>query len=149
VAVVGQQLLRGERAPLPSDAADRRDFLQLVKTLNALMVTVGDSDLLYLEAVLSWVNDEESHAQQIWRELARDTDFIDPRRVIRRNIITNSNGTVVSFSGRIEAEPEPGRFSIRVDDLRRRIQLLGRDFPNSELAYGRAVGPFAIAFNYI
>jgi hypothetical protein len=36
-----------------------------------------------------------------------------------------------------------------VNVLNRRVQLLSRDFSDIELAYGRTVPLFAIAFNYI
>jgi hypothetical protein len=110
---------------------------------------IGDNTLAYLEAVLSWVNNEEQQAQRIWRDLARETDFIDPRRVIRRHLLTDENGVPIVFSGRIESETEGGRFTVRVDGIGRRIQLLARDFPDLELSYGRNIQAFCIGFNYI
>jgi hypothetical protein len=148
IAVVGQRLLRGERGALPAGDNERRDFLKLVKSLRAIE-TSPDHNLSYLEAVLSWLNNEEQYATQLWRELARETDFIDPRRVIRRNILTDANRSGLTFSGRVESESDGGRFSIRVGILNRRIQLLSREFQDIELAYGRTVPAFAIAFNYI
>lgn len=149
IVAVGRRLLRGERSPLPAEERDRRELLRLVRDLIALDQAAVDNSLRYLDAVLSWINNEEHQAQRIWRELARDTDFVDARRVIRRHIVTDQTGAPVLYSGRIEDEAEPGRFTVRVHDLNRRVQLLGRDFRDLELAYGRTVPSFCIAFNYI
>ncbi len=149
VAAVGRRLLHGERSPLPYNDSDRRELLRLVRDLNVLISPVSDNALLYLEAVLAWVTGEQPQAHRLWRDLARDTDFIDPQRVIRRHIVTGPDRLPVMFSGRIEAEQEPGRFTIRVNESGGLIQMLGRDFPDRELAYGRTVTSFCIAFNYI
>lgn len=148
ISATGQRLLRGDRAPLPYSETTRRELLRLVKSLKAANENT-DNKLSYLEAVLSWLNDEEQYANQIWRELARETDFIDPRRVVRRNILTDEHQNPLIFSGRIESAAESGRHTIRVDGLNRRIQLLARDFPDIDVTYGRAIPSFGIAFNYI
>jgi hypothetical protein len=148
IAATGQRLLRGERAALPYSDATRRELLRLVKSLKASSEN-SDNNLSYLEAVLSWLNNEEQYANQLWRELARETDFIDPRRVVRRNILTDEAKKPLIFSGRIESAAESGRNTIRVDGLNRRIQLLARDFTDIDVAYGRAIPSFGIAFNYI
>jgi len=149
ISATGLEPLRGERAPIPHDERSRRELLQLIRLLNAAIEPVRDYGTSYLEAVLSWIDDDEQTAQRIWRDLARDSDYVDPRRVIRRHLITDANGQPMLFSGRIEAEAEPGRFTVRVDRLGRRVQLLARDFSSMSLSYGRTIPSFAIAFNYI
>ena len=41
------------------------------------------------------------------------------------------------------------RLSVRVDGLKQTVDLLSRDFPRDEIAYGRSIKRFAIAFNFI
>lgn len=144
-----KRLFRGEQAPLPYHDTERRDLLQTVQLLNGLNVAPGANTLRYLEAVLNWVLGNEQYALDIWRDLSRDSDFLDPRRVNRRHVLADERGNPQTFSGRIEAEGEPGRFTLRVDGLDRRIRLMQRDFSKHELGYGKQVRDFNIAFNYI
>ena len=149
ITATGRDPLRGQRGPVPYDVRLRRELLQLIRALNSTLGAERDNGTSYLEAMLSWINDEEQTAVRLWRELARDTDFIDSRRVIRRHILTDADGQAIIFSGRIEAESEPGRFTVRLDQLGRKVQMLARDFPTANLRYGNSVSSFAIAFNYI
>jgi hypothetical protein len=144
---VGQRLFRNQRGALPFYETDRRDILRIVETINSLASLGADNSLLYLRAVLAWLVDEERSALDTWMDLARETDFLDPRRPYRRHIITNADQTPLVFSGRIESDNDP--YTIRVTEMNRRIKLLNRDFPGLDLGYGRQVSGFSIAFNYI
>lgn len=149
IAATGRDPLRGERGPVPHEKGQRHDLLQIIRSLNSAVGPERDNASSYLEAMLSWINDEDRVAIELWRNLARDTDYVDPRRVIRRHILTDAKGHAIMFSGRIEAESEPGRFKVRVNQLGRHVQMLARDFPAASLRYGQSVPSFAIAFNYI
>lgn len=142
-------LFRGDRAPVPYSDDDRRKLLNLVRLVNEVSGPAADNRFRYLEAVLSWINNEDARARDIWRELRSDTDYVDPGRVVRRHLLTDENGRPVSFSGRIESESGSERVNVRVDGLNRQIQLLTRDFSDLDLSYGRTVPAFGIAFNYI
>ena len=144
---VGQRLFRGSRSPLPSEEVDRREILRIVEMINAIAALGADNSLLYLQAVLAWLVNEDRFAIDTWKDLSRETEFYDPRRVIRLHTITDSGGSPVLFSGRIENESDP--FSIRVDGLNKMVKLLQKDFLGYDVAYGRQVSGFAIAFNYI
>jgi hypothetical protein len=149
IAEVGHHPLRGERAPLPTSQAAISDLLTAVRDFNLLGDGVRDSGMTYLEAVLSWVAGDEMRALEIWRELARITDLVDPRRVIRRHVLVGSDGTPLLFSGRVESDDGHGRFQVRLDNGGWKIPMLSRDFSQSELSYGRTVSNFGIAFNFI
>jgi hypothetical protein len=60
---VGQRLFRGERGALPSRDYECRELLKLVKALRAVDPNAGHN-ISYLEAVLSWLNNEEQYASQ-------------------------------------------------------------------------------------
>lgn len=149
IAETGQWPLRGERKAIPASFETRRALLRALQALRDLGAIERDHGLLYLEAVFLWLGTEESQATRLWRDLSRDTEFSDSRRVMRRLLLTDESGRPRSFEGRIESEMEPGRFSIWVEPLGRRVQVLGRDFPRFELAYGRPLPRFGVAFNYI
>ena len=99
--------------------------------------------------MLTWLTDDEQSAIQTFRELARETDYEFPGRVVRRHIITGSDNQPRSFEGRIERERGDGHWVIRVDQLNRQVDLLSRDFPHEDISYGRVIKGFGIAFNFI
>lgn len=149
IAATGQWPLRGERRAIPATSDRRAAVLRSLQALRDLGVIDRDHSLVYLEAVLLWLGSEEAHALRLWRELSRETEYSDSRRVVRRLLLTDEAGRPRSFEGRVESETEPGRFSVGVEALGRRVQALGRDFPGLELAYGRTIPRLGIAFNYI
>jgi hypothetical protein len=149
ISATGQWPLRGERRAIPATTETRRTVLRTIQALRDLGVSERDHGLVYLEAVLSWLGADENLAIRTWRELSRETEFSDSRRVVRRLILTDDSGRPQLFEGRVEAETEPGRFLVWAEPLNRRVQVLGRDFPGLELAYGRTIPRFGIAFNYI
>ena len=149
IAETGQRPFRGQRQPLPADSVPRRDILAILRTLNQAAGENVRHVTRYLEAVLTWLTDAPKTAQMIFREISRETDYEDPSRVFRRHLITNADLVPRTFEGRIERQRSEGRWVIRVEGIDRSIDLLSRDFPHDEVAYGRFVKGFAIAFNFI
>ncbi|MGE8519059.1 MAG: hypothetical protein ACN6OK_02360 [Alcaligenes faecalis] len=149
IAATGDWPLRGERKSIPASTESRQAVLRTLQALRDLGVSESDYELVYLEAVLLWLCVDEMQALRMWRELSRETEFSDSRRVVRRLILTDDTGRPQSFEGRVEAETEPGRFSVLVQPLDRRVPGLGRDFQGLELSYGRTIPRFGVAFNYI
>ncbi len=147
IVSVKQRLFRQERGALPYSDPDRRKILSIVESINELASLGKDNQMLYLQAVFSWLVGDERSADETWGTLSRETEYLDPKRPFRRHILTGQNGNALVFSGRIEGGSDP--YWIRVDDLSKRIRLLGRDFLGSAPVYGRHISSFAIAFNYI
>ena len=148
IAEMGRRPLRGERQPLPAADTMRRDLLAVVRALNEASGEASRHVTRYLEAVLTWVIGDEQAAIWIFRELGRETEHKDPGRVVRRHLITDADGKPCRFEGRIERQHE-GHWVVRVDDLKQTVGLLSRDFPHDQIAYGRSIKGFAIAFNFI
>lgn len=149
IAATGQWPLRGERRAIPATGDKRAAVLRSLQALRDLGAIERDHSLGYLEAVLHWLESDEAHAVRMWRDLSRDTEYSDSRRVLRRLLLTDESGRPQTFEGRIESETEPGRFWVRVEALGKRVQALSRDFPSLDLAYGRTIPRLGIAFNYI
>lgn len=149
IAATGQWPLRGERKAIPANDDQRAAIGRALGALRELGVLDRDHGLAYLEAVFFWLGSDETHSLKLWRELSRATEFSDSRRVVRHLLITDESGRPQMFGGRVEAETEPGRFSVWVDALERHVQVLSRDFPFLDLAYGRTIPSFGVAFNYI
>ena len=149
MATMGRRPLRGQRQPLPVDDATRRGLFSIVHTLNQASGDVARHATRYLEAVLAWMIGDEQSAIQIFRKLSQDTEYEDPSRVVRRHQITHADGEPRNFEGRVERMRSEGHWVVRVDGLKQTVDLLSRDFPGEEIAYGRSIRRFAIAFNFI
>ena len=104
---------------------------------------------VYLEAVLTWLIGDEQTAVRIFRELSQETQYEDPGRVVRRHLITDADHKPCRFDGRIERQRAEGHWMVRVDGLSQTVDLLSRNFPHEEIAYGRSIKGFAVAFNFI
>ena len=149
IAEMKRRPLHGQRQPLPSDPITRRDVLRIVQALNHAHGESARHATRYLEAVMSWLTGDYNTARELFRNLAHETDYENAGRVIRRHVISDESGEPRIFSGRIEKGIQEGRWLIRVDQMGQTINLLGHDFPDEDVAYGRTVRAFAIAFNFI
>lgn len=149
IVAMRQRPLRGQRQPLPADRGVQREILAVVRALNHASGNAARPVTRYLEAVLAWVTGDEQDAIQMFRELGQETEYEDPGRVVRRHRITDEEGRVRGFAGRVERQRSEGHWVVRVDGLKQTIDLLSRDFRHEEIAYGRSLKRFAVAFNFI
>lgn len=150
ISELGRRPFVGQRQPLPATHASARLFLDLVQRLNEACGENPRNASRYLAATLTWLSGGEKVADDLFRGLARDTDYEDGSRVIQRHLITDTCGQPKQFNGRVEAETHPGNWKVRLDELGQLVRLRSRDFPPGyEIAYGRQVGGFGVAFNFI
>ena len=149
IAALERRVLRGSRQPLPASGTVRRECLATVRKLNEAAGEAGRYVMRYLEAVLTWVSEDEQGGIQLFRELGRETENDDPSRVVRRHVVAGSDGRPALFNGRIERQRSEGHWVIRLEKLAWKVDLLSRDFPDEHIMYGRTIKNFAIAFNYI
>ena len=148
IAEMKRRPLRGERQPLPVGDARRR-LLEIVQTLNQAAGESARYGTRYLEAVLTWLLEEQVVAGEIFRQLFAETDSVYRGRMLQRHVMTDSNGEPVRFTGRVERRLGEGRWNIRVDQLGQTVALLERSFPNEEIRYGRTLSDFTVSFNFI
>ena len=149
VAKMARRPLRGERQPLPVDSTIRHEFHQTIQTLNQVTGDATRHVTTYLEAVLAWLTGDENGATRRFRELARETEYENPGRVVRRHMITDHEQKPQRFSGRVVQKRSDGHWRVVVDGMDMRVDLLSKDFPREDIAYGRSLNEFAIAFNFI
>lgn len=139
--------MRGLRQPFPAST----DFREMVQNIVGDMALLGEDKLAtkyrYLRAVTKWLEGNETTSRELWAELASDTEFADSQRVFSRHLLTDGNGTPIIYRGIVERQFGPGRFQVRVDGMGV-IDLLAEYFPSIEIAFGRTVSNFHIAFNY-
>ena len=150
ICEVGRRPFVGQRQPLPATRDARQRFLDIVTKLNDACGDNPRNVTRYLAATLTWIVGGEMIAMEMFRNLDRDTEYEDPRRVVRRHLITDQNGRPKGFDGRVEEEPRSGSCKVRLEGVSRQVvKLLSRDFPKYDIAYGRQVRGFGVAFNFI
>ena len=144
----GERLMFNSRGRTPADKGQARDLREIVSVLNEQSGADARNRERFLEAVLCWLLDDTKRAMEIWRSLSDDTAYQDRSRVVRWLVETAENGSPRKFRGRVHQRGE-GNWWIRVGGIARSIRLLERDFPNEDLAPGRELRDFGIAFNFI
>ena len=150
ISELGRRPFVGQRQPLPATETSTRLFLGLVQRLNE---ACGDNPRnvgRYLSATLHWLSGGEQVAVELFRGLASDTEYEDGSRVIQRHLITDECGQPRQFNGRVEGETHSGNWKVRLDEMGQLVRLRSRDFPPTyEIAYGRQIRGFGVAFNFI
>ena len=149
IGATGRWPFRGQRQPIPVDKDVRRDLLEIVRALNSASGSAARHLPRYIEAMLTWLIDDGPSANALFRELDKDTEHEFGGRVVSRHLITDAEGAPCRFEGRIERDRGGGKWSVWVDDIRRRVDLMSRHFPNDHVAYGRTIRSFGISFNFI
>ena len=144
----GERLMFNQRGRTPVDKDLIFELRKIVSVLNEQAGADARNRERFLEAVLCWLLKDTNRAIEIWRSLSRDTDYEDPARVGRWLVETDENGSPRQFRGRVEARRE-NNWQVRVEGIEKPISLLAYDFPNDDLAHGRELRGFGIAFNYI
>jgi hypothetical protein len=141
-------LFKGVRQPLPATSEDR---LSIRNVLSDLGLSAGDElppRYRYLEAVMMWLGDNEDGANRIWRQLDYDTKYVESDRVIIRHVLTDSAFQPRVFDGIVVRQIGQDRWSVQVDAIRRRVDLVSSSFRDIDVALGRTVRGFSIGFNY-
>ncbi|KHJ55195.1 hypothetical protein LA66_00445 [Aureimonas altamirensis] len=141
-------LFKGLRQPLPHLREDRLRAKSYLLDLGLTQPEGLQTRYRYLEAILTWLDGSEETAIKIWRKLDTDTRYVEAGRVLARHVVTDERQQPVVYSGVAERQIAGDRWSIYVEAVGRRVDLLANSFPNEDLAVGRTVRNFAIAFNY-
>lgn len=148
LCATGNWIFRGFRQPLPFSSQAREAIRGLLVDIQAIEEKGFTPQMRYLTAVFTWLCGEEAEAIASWRSLARDTEYIEAKRITNRHTITDDKGRPVAFSGHIVKALAPGRWAVKVEGLNRNIDLQESDFVEREFALGKTVRGFAVSFNY-
>lgn len=145
----GEHLLRGERGRTPSSDRVVAELLASVTRLNESMSDTARNRERYLEGVLAWILKDFSRANQIFQMLSRDTEYEDRSRVIRRLVLTGPDGSPAKHQGRILPQSSKDDWRVRIDGSGIIIPLQSHEFKTEDLAEGRELRDFGVAFNYV
>lgn len=144
----GTFIFQKDKSVIPHDRRFREDILSLVRELNILAGDNQRNNFRLLEAVFEWINGSAEQARDLFNELASDTEFEDFSRVVRRFLLEGDDPKR-GYKGRVIRDRGDGHWTVSVYNLSQNIDLLGRDFANEDLAVGREILNFNIAFNYL
>lgn len=149
VAATGRWLFRGTTQPLPTINEVRTRCRSILLDLFAATPGKAQPKYRYLENVLNWLTNDEMGAVAGWRELAKDTEYVEQGRVLNRHTIADQAGKAVLFSGVVERQIGADRWSVFVAELGRHVDLVEGSRTRADIACGQSIRDFAISFNYI
>ena len=144
----GERLMFNQRGRTPVDPDQIFDLRDIVSALNERAGADAHNRERFLEAVLCWLLKDTNRANEIWRPLSHDTEYEDRSRVVRWLVATDESDSPRQFRGHVEARGE-NDWWVRVEGIDRPIRVPAREFSNDDLAHGRELRNFGIAFNYI
>jgi hypothetical protein len=149
VVRTGRWLFKGQRQPIPFETADRARLRSILLDLRAATSNQMQSKYRYLEAMLDWLTNDELGARDTFRQLARDTEYLERGRVVSRHLITDKTGKPMLFEGVVEKRLGERRWTVFISELSRRVDLIERETGISDIVLGRTVRDFYVAFNYL
>jgi hypothetical protein len=90
-------------------------------------------------------------ATQTFKELDRESErTMGRRRIVRSYIASTPEGQPRKFHGTVAwASSEGNRGAVHVEELRRSVDFIPRDFGRAEIEKGASLGEFHIAFNFV
>ena len=117
VKSTGHWLFNGIRQPLPHSEGDRIAVSELI---GELFLTAGGElqpKFRYLDAVMKWLLGDENQSISAFRQLARDTEYVEAKRILPRHLITNSDGEPTKFSGIVQRQIGEMDFPLALGDV--------------------------------
>jgi hypothetical protein len=149
VAVTARWLFRGQRQALPVQTEDRLRIRSILLDLLSSAPNEVQARYRYLDAVLNWLSTDETGARESFRALAAETEYVERGRVINRHTITDGSGQPILYDGVVERQLGNARWSVFIDNLSRRVDLVESEQEKANVAIGRTLRGFAISFNYL
>ncbi|MCE8517197.1 hypothetical protein KBY31_10775 [Ruegeria pomeroyi] len=141
------QMLRGLHGPLPYSDDDRNEILGVLTDLSYSTGEDLQPNIRYLIAVFRWLAGDEQSAITQFRQLSRDTEYIEGKRVLPRNVITGATREPIIFSGIVQRQIGENRWSIHVGELGRKVDLVEGGWVR-DVSIGKEL-KFSISFNYL
>ena len=149
LSCTGRWLFRGQRQPLPFETEDRAQLRGILLDFISASSHQVPTKYRYLDAVLNWLITDEKAARRSFRDLGRDTDYVEHGRVTARHVVTDKNGEPRSFQGLVERQVGEKQWSVYVSEISRHVDLRVNDFSETDVAVGQTIRSFSIMFNYL
>ncbi len=146
-----QRPFADERYCLPFDGAKWHEALTMIDDLERHGGTYRDVPLLFLRGLAEFHLGDFAGALATFGEVERRSDEIrGRRRIVRAYLASTAEGRPVVYRGTVSwSSNDLRRGEVYVDELRRRVTFIPREFGSRELARGMNLGDFHIAFNFL
>jgi hypothetical protein len=147
----GQRPFADVRHCLAFDVAEWRELLTIIDDLERHGRTYRDVPLQFLRGLAEFHLSDFTAAFATFREVERRSDEVrGRRRIVRSYLASTPEGRPVVFHGTVSwLSNDLRRGEVYVDELRRRVTFIPREFASRELARDVNLGEFHIAFNFL
>jgi hypothetical protein len=147
----GKPIFYSERQTVPFTQEDWRYCIEIITQLMANGEIYNTPSLTYLYGLAMFHRGFHEDAISTFRQLERDSDYITGRRrIIRSYLASTLHGQPQKYTGEVAWVAGDGsRGEVYVNELRRRIRFLPRDFNRPEIRQHESLGEFHLAFNFL
>jgi len=147
----GQRPFADERHCLPFNEAEWREALAMIEQMEHRGRTYRDVPLLLLRGLAEFHIGDLAAAFSTFDEVRRRSDEVrGRRRIVRSYLASTPDGRPVVHRGTVLwASRDLRRGEVQVDELRRRVTFIAREFGTRELRPGANLGDFHIGFNFL
>ena len=145
------RLFEGERQTPPLNQVQWRQFLQAIHDLEATGQSHRGVALEFLRGLCLFHLNEVEEAIQVFRDVEIGADQVyGRRRVVRSYLASTQDGQPRTFHGTVRWISEnERRGEVYVEELRRHLLFLPREFGRPGISHGEPLGDFHIAFNFL
>jgi hypothetical protein len=145
------RLFEGERQTPPLNQVQWRQFLQTIHDLEATGQSHRGVALEFLRGLCLFHLNEVEEAIQVFRDVEIGADQVyGRRRVVRSYLASTQDGQPRTFHGTVRWISEnERRGEVYVEELRRHLLFLPREFGRPGISHGEPLGDFHIAFNFL
>ncbi len=147
----GKPMFYGERQIVSLIEEDWKYFLRIIIDLMGIDDLSTNPSLMYLRGLATFHLGYIDDALSIFRELERESDYVTGRRrIIRSYLASTGDGRPRKFNGTVAwVSGEGSRGEVYVEELRRKIRFLPRDFNRLDIKERETLNDFHLAFNFI
>jgi len=147
----GKPIYYGERQTVSLSEENWRYFLGIIIDLMNISDFSTNPSLMYLRGLATFHLGYIDNAFNIFRDLERESEYVTGRRrIIRSYLASTTEGKPRKFNGTVAWVSEDGRKgAIYVEEIRRNIRFLSRDFNRPDIKKHDSVNEFHLAFNFL
>lgn len=147
----GKPLFFSERQIVSFNENDWKYLLGIITDLMNINDFSTNPSLMYLKGLATFHLNHIAPALSIFRDLARESDYlIGRRRIIRSYLASTEDGHPMRFSGTVDFVHENGsKGDLYIENLRHKISFLPRDFNRLDIKKHETINEFHLAFNFI
>lgn len=147
----GQRPFADERYCLPFSRSEWQCALDMIDRLQRSGQSYREIPLLFLRGLCEFHLGNTSGALETYTEVTSRSDEVrGRRRIVRSYLSSGSDGRPAVYSGTVAWVSEDlRRGEVYVEELRRQVAFLPREFGGRTLTRGINLGDFHIAFNFL